>query len=56
MIDWSRCPEVESVADRCHGAPVVKGTRVTVQGILDNAEARCRAGGDRPRHFPKRDG
>jgi uncharacterized protein (DUF433 family) len=39
MIDWSPCKEVETVADRCHGAPVVKGTRVIVQGILDNAEA-----------------
>jgi uncharacterized protein (DUF433 family) len=40
-IDWSRCAEVESVADRCHGAPVIKGTRVMVQGILDNYEAGC---------------
>jgi uncharacterized protein (DUF433 family) len=38
MIDWSRCPEVESVPGRCSGQPVVKGTRVLVQGILDNAE------------------
>lgn len=37
-IDWSQCPEVESVPDRCHGAWVVKGTRIMVQGILDNAE------------------
>jgi uncharacterized protein (DUF433 family) len=37
MIDWTRCPEVESVPGRCGGQPVVKGTRVLVQGILDNA-------------------
>jgi uncharacterized protein (DUF433 family) len=43
MIDWSRCPEVESVPDRCHGAYVVKDTRVMVQGILDNAAAGCGA-------------
>jgi uncharacterized protein (DUF433 family) len=43
MIDWSQCPDVESVPDRCHGAPVVKGTRVMVQGILDNADEGCSA-------------
>jgi uncharacterized protein (DUF433 family) len=37
-VDWSQCPDVESVPDRCSGAWVVKGTRVLVQGILDNAE------------------
>jgi uncharacterized protein (DUF433 family) len=37
-IDWSHCPDVESVPGRCSGAWVVKGTRVLVQGILDNAE------------------
>jgi uncharacterized protein (DUF433 family) len=42
-IDWSQCPDVESVPDRCHGAPVVKGTRVMVQGIIDNAGAGCSA-------------
>ena len=38
MIDWSQCPDAESVPDRCGGASVVKGTRILVQGILDNAE------------------
>ena len=37
-IDWSRCPDVESVPARCGGAWVVKGTRILVQGIIDNAE------------------
>jgi uncharacterized protein (DUF433 family) len=37
-IDWSRCPDVESVPGRCSGAWVVKGTRLTVEAILDNAE------------------
>jgi uncharacterized protein (DUF433 family) len=35
---WAHCPDVESVPDRCGGAWVVKGTRIPVQGILDNAE------------------
>ena len=38
MIDWSKCPDVESVPDRCGGAWVVKGSRVMVECILDNAE------------------
>jgi hypothetical protein len=37
MIDWSRCPDVESVHGRCSGAWVVRGTRVMVQGIIGNA-------------------
>jgi uncharacterized protein (DUF433 family) len=41
--DWSRCPDVESVPGRCSGAWVVKGTRVLVQGILDNAADGCTA-------------
>ena len=41
LIDWSRCPDAESVPDRCSGAWVVKDTRVMVQGILDNAVAGC---------------
>src|SRR5271169_1419526 len=35
-IDWSQCPDVEQVPGRCSGQPVVKGTRILVQGILDN--------------------
>jgi uncharacterized protein (DUF433 family) len=37
-MDWTNCPDVESVPGRCSGQPMVKGTRVLVQGILDNAE------------------
>jgi uncharacterized protein (DUF433 family) len=35
---WSQCPDVESIPGKCSGAWCVKGTRVIVQGILDNAE------------------
>src|SRR5262249_61224452 len=38
LIDWSQCPDAESVPGRCGGAWVVKGTRIPVQGLLDNAE------------------
>jgi uncharacterized protein (DUF433 family) len=37
--DWSQCPEVESVPGRCGGAWVVKGTRLTVDAILNNADS-----------------
>jgi uncharacterized protein (DUF433 family) len=37
-IDWTQCPDVESVPGRCSGAWVVKGTRILVEGILENAE------------------
>jgi uncharacterized protein (DUF433 family) len=36
VIDWSQCPDVESVPDRCGGEWVVKGTRVMVECITDN--------------------
>jgi uncharacterized protein (DUF433 family) len=38
VIDWSRCPDVESVPGRCGGAWVAKDSRVMVQDILNNAE------------------
>ena len=37
-IDWSQCPDVESLPGRCSGVPVVKGTRIPVQAIIDNFE------------------
>jgi uncharacterized protein (DUF433 family) len=37
-IDWGCCPDVESVPGRCSGAWVVKGSRILVEGILDNAQ------------------
>jgi uncharacterized protein (DUF433 family) len=44
MIDWSKCPDVESVEGRCSGAWVVKDSRVIVEScILENAEAGCSA-------------
>jgi uncharacterized protein (DUF433 family) len=38
MIDWSQCPDVESIPGKCSGAWCVKGTRLTVDAILNNAE------------------
>jgi hypothetical protein len=33
-LDWSNCPDVESVPDRCGGAWVVKDSRVMVRAFL----------------------
>jgi uncharacterized protein (DUF433 family) len=38
QIDWTGCPDVDRDPGKCSGAWCVKGTRVMVQGILDNAE------------------
>jgi uncharacterized protein (DUF433 family) len=38
-IDWRACPDVESVPGRCSGAWVVKGSRILVEGVLDNYDA-----------------
>ncbi len=39
IIDWSGCDIVESVAGKLSGAPVLKGTRMPVQAIVDNYDA-----------------
>jgi uncharacterized protein (DUF433 family) len=36
LIDWSRCPGVEIDPHRQSGAPVLAGTRVPVNVILNN--------------------
>jgi uncharacterized protein (DUF433 family) len=38
MIDWSRCLDVERIPGKVSGAWLVKGTRIPVQAILDNAQ------------------
>lgn len=38
-LDWSGLPLVEVDPTRVSGAPVLKGRRVTVAGLLDNADA-----------------
>jgi uncharacterized protein (DUF433 family) len=37
-IDWSECPIVESVPGRMNGKPVVKGTRMPADGVVENFE------------------
>jgi uncharacterized protein (DUF433 family) len=38
MIDWTACPDVERTPGKVSGAWCVKGTRIPLQAILDNAE------------------
>jgi uncharacterized protein (DUF433 family) len=38
-IDWTKCPEVESVPGKVSGAWVLRNTRMPVSGILENLEA-----------------
>jgi uncharacterized protein (DUF433 family) len=37
-IDWSQCPLVESNAKVLSGAPVLRGTRMPADAIVDNFE------------------
>jgi uncharacterized protein (DUF433 family) len=36
-VDWTKSPDVESRPDVMSGAPVVRGTRIPVQAVIDNA-------------------
>jgi uncharacterized protein (DUF433 family) len=38
MLDWSRCPAVESVPGRVSGAWVFKDTRLPVATVIENLE------------------
>jgi uncharacterized protein (DUF433 family) len=39
MLDWSQCPDVESVPGKVSGAWVLRGTRMPVATIFENLEA-----------------
>jgi uncharacterized protein (DUF433 family) len=39
VLDWSQCPEVESVPGKVSGAWVLKGTRMPVSAIFENIAA-----------------
>jgi uncharacterized protein (DUF433 family) len=38
MTDWSQCADVERDPERVSGQWVIKGTRIPVQAVLDNAD------------------
>ena len=38
QVDWSKCPLVEVDPEIQSGAPVLRGTRLPVSAIVDNAE------------------
>ena len=39
LLDWSRCPVVESIPGKVSGAWVFTGTRMPVSIVFDNLEA-----------------
>ena len=41
MIDWTDCPEVESVPDRVSGNWVFRGTRLPVYTLFENLAGRA---------------
>ena len=38
MLDWSKCPAVESVPGKVSGAWVFRGTRIPVAAVFENLE------------------
>ena len=36
MVDWNKCPEVESVPNRVSGNRVFRGTRLPVYALFEN--------------------
>jgi uncharacterized protein (DUF433 family) len=39
VMDWSKCPAVESIPGKVSGAWVLRGTRMPVTAIFENLEA-----------------
>jgi uncharacterized protein (DUF433 family) len=38
VLDWSQCPDVESIPDKVSGAWVFRGTRMPVATVFENLE------------------
>jgi uncharacterized protein (DUF433 family) len=38
VLDWSKCPAVESVPGKVSGAWVFRGTRIPVAAVFENLE------------------
>jgi uncharacterized protein (DUF433 family) len=39
VVDWSDCPIVEVVPGKVSGVPILKGTRVQADSIVENYES-----------------
>ena len=39
ILDWSKCPAVESVPGKVSGAWVLRGTQTPVKVVFENLEA-----------------
>ena len=51
-MDWSGCDDVEQIPGKVSGQPVVAGTRILAQGVIDNAEDGYSAEDLANEHFP----
>lgn len=38
QVDWRQCALVEQIADKVSGVPLLKGTRMPAQTIIDNID------------------
>jgi uncharacterized protein (DUF433 family) len=38
VLDWSQCPDVESIPEKVSGAWVFRGTRMPVATVFENLE------------------
>jgi uncharacterized protein (DUF433 family) len=45
MEFWKDCPLIEVVPGKMSGAPVVRGTRVTPDALVENVESHMELGG-----------
>ena len=54
ILDWSKCPAVESVPGRLSGAWVFRDTRMPVSAVFENLEAGGRNWWQRARQAPSR--
>jgi uncharacterized protein (DUF433 family) len=39
IVDWSDCPNVEVIPGKVSGVPILKGTRVQADSIVENFES-----------------
>lgn len=51
-IDRTDCPDIEWIAGKVSGQPIVKGTRILADGVLVNAESGISPEELANEHFP----
>ena len=51
-IDWTDCPDIERVAGKVSGQPIVKGTRILADSVVVNANSGISPEELANEHFP----